>query len=698
MEKFQKLIDNILNPSEEFTPIPFWFLNDTLEISKLRQQLEDFKDKGVNAVILHPRIGIPKELPYLSEEYFCIIKETVKAASTLHMKIVLYDEGMYPSGSAHGEVVKINPGYASKGITIRKNAGDGKIIASLGDGNLLVQDFTNGTIRGIHFGEDDGESGAPKSADILNPSAVDCFITLTHDAYYRHLKKYFGNTVIGFFTDEPCVMGRNITEFFPWTDGLEAELTEKGANLPELAALFKGEENASTVIYKESIRQRLCKVYYKKLSDWCENHGIWLMGHPEKSDDIDEETYFHVPGQDLVFRWVSPENGGLTGIDSVQAKCSSDAARHTGKRRNSNECFGVCARPDNPFHLTSGDMKWMTDWLGVRGVNMLIPHAFYYSLRGKRLMERPPDVGPGNIWWQYYKLYSDYVKRVSYIMTDSKNCAKTAVICESGNMPDNPEFYENQVEFNYLPKRLLCNAEMSHDSFSIGGYSYPYYMADEDMNLPGKRISSFSEIPDRDFIPVKPFDKLRCSHLIKDGIDLYFFTNEGEKPLEVNGSVPVKGTAVYFDLWNSDIWQENPLQTDADGRIPLSFSLNRRESLLVLISPQSGEKIYPQKSRQKLLNLNFTLTSENELTKEYTGECIIDEPAGNEIVTVEADEMVVCLCNGEFAGVSLWNPHCFNVGKHLKPGLNKIKLAVTGSAANKYSPPGVAFGLRDINI
>ena len=82
------------------------------------------------------------------------------------------------------------------------------------------------------------------------------------------------------------------------------------------------------------------------------------MGHPHQSDDIEVEKYFHVPGQDLVYRWVSPEGGGTSGMDSVMAKCSADAARLMGRRRNSNECFGACTRGDNPWDLTGEDMKW----------------------------------------------------------------------------------------------------------------------------------------------------------------------------------------------------------------------------------------------------------------------------------------------------------------------------------------------------
>ena len=172
----EQLLRAIENPPEEFSPVPFWFFNDRPDEGKILRELKDYKEKGVDAIVLHPRIGIPEDIPYLSEAYFQAVRFIVKSADSLGMKIVLYDEGMYPSGSAHGMVVAENPDYASKGITLSDKPEGGEVITEFSDGKYLVYGFTGGTIRGIHFGEDDGEVGAPKSADILNPDAVDAFI------------------------------------------------------------------------------------------------------------------------------------------------------------------------------------------------------------------------------------------------------------------------------------------------------------------------------------------------------------------------------------------------------------------------------------------------------------------------------------------------------------------------------------------
>ncbi len=675
-----KIIKDLQNPPREFSPIPFWFLNDRLEKAELKRQLEDFNDKGVNAVVLHPRIGLPNDFEYLSEEYFDIIGFIVKTAKELDMKVVLYDEAMYPSGSAHGLVVKANPDFASVGITVTDNTSEGQVIAEFTDGKYIVSRKCGGTIRGIHYGEDDGEINAPLSANILNPFAVDKFIELTHEQYYRHLSEYFGNTIIGFFTDEPCILGRNASGYFEWTDGLEDEIIAVGGKLSELRALFQNNTNSTTEKYKQIITNKLNNTYYKKLSDWCSAHKIALMGHPKESDDIDEEQYFHIPGQDLVFRWVSPEKGSVDGVHSVQAKCSSDAARHMQRRRNSNECFGVCSRNCIPWYFTADDMKWYIDWLGVRGVNLFIPHAFYYSIKGKRKDERPPDVGPNNIWWEHYRLFSDYIKRVSYLMTDSKNCADIAILCKSGDMK--PEivkgFYENQIEFNYLPYNCLENAATTDEKLCIAGYEYNYIIGDTDLQV--KKISSADDVNDRDFHIDRRIKDLRVTHIIKYGVNMYFVVNEGENDIDINADMPVCGIPVLMDLWSCKYYGI-PYTYDGE-RTYIHLSLKRRESVVILFDTENAK--YESAPDRTKIELNFALTDESELTKTYTAVYEKSNNPQNEYFTFAFEEMAECFVNSELCDVRFWG-HEFEVGRLLRKGKNEIRIVVTDNIANKYS-------------
>nr|MCR5606160.1 hypothetical protein [Treponema sp.] len=465
-------IDKVINnPSSRFSPLPFWFWNDDLSKDEILRQMSAFKEKGIDGFVIHPRLGLPESIEYLSDKYFDYVEYAVEKAHEMNMTVVLYDEAMYPSGSCHGEVVKTNPEYASQGLRISdKNdvAEKEKLVASVDTSKgikYFIQTPSNGTIRGVHYGEDDGEEKAPKSSNLLDKEAVRCFINLTYEKYYSHLSKYFGNTIKAFFTDEPNVLGRCCrTDVIAWTDGLLEEFIANGGKKIDLTFLFDEGDNFAKSIYHKTVYNRLSESYYKQLSSWCASHSIFLTGHPEKSSDIGYLKYFQAPCQDIVWRFVALEDDKyIKGNDSVMGKCSSDSARHRGKERNGNECFGCCGRIEDPFKFTKEDMLWYLNWLFVRGVNLIYPHAFYYSLRGERKNERPPEVGMHSEFWNDYKELSDYIKVMCELNFHAVNQADVAIICSDSLLSWKiaRPLFENQIEFNYLEEELLseCNIE-----------------------------------------------------------------------------------------------------------------------------------------------------------------------------------------------------------------------------------------------
>lgn len=693
----QSLIEKILNPSKEFTPIPFWFWNDALTDEEIIRQMKDFHEKGVDGVVLHPRIGMPESIPYLSDVFMHFVRTAVETAAELGMYIVLYDEAMYPSGSAHGLVVAENPAYASQGIILTDDPTAGKLIHTCGDGRHIVQINSGGRIRGIHFGEDDGQPGAPPAGDLLSQDAVDAFIRITHERYYEVVGEYFGSTVIGFFTDEPMMLGRGSRPgCLPWTWGFEEDFAAMGGDLEELEALFVGGQNASTRLYEEAIARRELEVYYQSLHRFCEEHGIALMGHPHRGDDIDCESCFHIPGQDVVWRVIGPERGGLTGEESAQGKCSSDAARVKGRRRNSNECFGVCVRDGIPWYFTGGDMKWYLDYLGVRGVNLFIPHAFYYSTRDARKDERPPDVGPNNIWWEHYATIAGYMKRLSSLMTDSDNEARVCVLCENRGMrvEEVKEFFQNQVEFNYLPYAEL-RADMVRDGkLYVGDHTYDYVYCDDRHLVNGvPSIGGVGDLPYRDLYTQTSAPDLRVTRIKKDGVRMAFLTNEGNEVIDTEAALDGETSLVAVDLWRGTHWRV-PTRIE-EGRTRFPLLLGARESLLLVLD-DTREIDAPPPPEKHYAEVDFTLLTEDEerFVKTYVGTLTVKEGDYRpRWIRVEAEEMVECFVNGRFAGFSLWNPHEPELTDLLEAGDNEIILRVTGNAANRFTPHRIAYGL-----
>ncbi len=608
-EGLKRLIREFEHPADEFSPMPFWFWNDTLTEAEISRQMRAFKDKGVDGFVIHPRLGLDPEIPYMGEKWLYFVGYAVALAKELDMKVMLYDEAMYPSGSCCGQVVAENPDYAAKGLRMSHSptlAEGERLVAQAvygGEPTFFVLTPSRGTIRGVYYGQDDGEPGAPPAADLLNPDAVAAFIRLTHQKYYDALSEYFGNTVMAIFTDEPSLMGRGaLPGLIPWTTDFLEDFKALGYDETHLPALFAERNEATEPIKRDYLRlvfERMNRNYYGQIADWCERHGILLAGHPESSADIHLLSRFGIPCQDIVWRYLYPgDPTNIRGVHSTMGKCASDSARHRGKRRNGNECFGVCGHKDDPYAFERADMKWYLDWLFARGCNLIIPHAFYYSLREKRKDERPPEVGMHSVFWDEYNEISDYIKRCCAFNTDSVNVTDIAVLCTERDLPHEPVrvLYENQVEFNYLETSLLDRVTVSNGTAKLAEQAYRVIIVDRDHDpkttafltefrraggtiIDRRHYSAEADYlsavcqGSRTVLNVDSSEHLRMTHIQKYGVDVVFLSNEGETPLSAT---------VHEKI--SEIWDSERGSRVAHADDTLTLTLPPRKSVHLILA------------------------------------------------------------------------------------------------------------------
>jgi len=737
MSKTDELRAAFLNPGDEFSPMPFWFWNDELTEEELKRQIHDFHDHGVAGFVIHPRKGLPSTIPYLSDKYMHFVRFAVEEADRLGMEVILYDEAMYPSGSAHGMVVKENPAWASRCLIMETAENDvpaddeliAVCAANVSDGKasgieeINPQDgvyhlpnegktllcfrvcFSGGTIRGIHEEEDDGERFAPASADLLNPEAVQAFIRLTHERYYECLSEYFGKTVIAMFTDEPDIVGRRSRKGCKaWTDGFLPAFGE-AKDLPALFMDAGEETEAIRLRYRRAINHRMSQTYYGQLADWCEKHHIALTGHPAKGWDIGLLHPFQLPGQDVVWRYVGPGNG-VSGAESVLAKCAADAARHAGRRRNLNECFGCCGPDGLQWAFSPDDMKWYMDHLFVRGTNLLCPHAFFYSVRDGRGDERPPDVGPNNVWWPFYSEVAAYMRRLSWLMTDSVNQARVAVLCEEDSMPWETciPLYENQIEFNYLELSRVPECTLKDGALCIGKQRYTHVLTGE---------ADLSALP-RDAVVTPAAPGLRVSHVVKDGLDLYLLVNEGEETISGALRVAVQGKAEWWNAWTGET---KAASLREDGSYALT--LPRRESLILCIDPTESActaadtveetvclkplSLCEWKLTRMEDSVSVRLTADEngclpgfetiEGWADYSGwasyETALDLVENTRLDLGEAHEMVRIRFNGKEIAHKLWSPYVFE----LPAGSGVLTVEVCNTLCNRLDGKALPSGL-----
>lgn len=689
---FERMRAEFIDPPKEYTQIPFWFWNDELTDEGILQQIAKMEEKGVHGFIPHARMGLSEKIGYMTDEWLRLVKVAVEEADRRGMTVHLYDEGMYPSGSAHGEVVKGRPDLASQGLSaVRKDVSgpnpnfnysielkereklvaavliqkgekenlylrkSARIVPPLDRGTLDIPegDWTlflfvltpsGGVIRGVHWDEEDDQPNAPPAADLLNRETAERFIHFSYEKYYQALKPYFGKTVRAMFTDEPSFFAkRGKRGLQPWTGGFLEDINaylgyDFTPYLPLLwAEAGDGIETTIRYDFQCALAHALNERYYKPLSDWCRNHNVALTGHPAGSGDMDPIRYFQLPGQDVVWRWVLPGKTSLEGENSTLGKSATSVAYQTKRPLVLNECYGAYG-----WQLTMDEMKWLADWLFVRGTNRLAPHAFYYSVQDKRIFERPPCVAWNNLWWDDYALFSIYTNRMSWLMTNIKPVTHVAILTRPGHTPWRVAklLFEKQIDFHYLDVSYLDDVTIGKETITIGHGTYHALVLDDIGMLQSKTVERLTQMADSgvDIVaagqPVSlhplqgkqdseilqrltgnehyrfvnednalitiiagriPFDlrcpydvttDLRSMHFIKEGAHFYLLTNEGDNLLQ---AFTILDQKTVPEIWNAETGETRVLE-EASNRVDeftIPLTLYPRQSTIVVFPPHA---------------------------------------------------------------------------------------------------------------
>ena len=398
-------------PGKEFRGAPFWSWNDDLEDKELARQIKEMDENGWGGFFMHSRIGLIT--PYLTKEWMKRIRTCVSEAKKRGMGAWLYDEDRWPSGFAGG-IVTAKDENKMKGLEC--------------------------TIEGENIVSTRVITGPPNPwynnqtyLDTMNPEAVDDFIEVTHEAYYREFGSEFGKSIPGIFTDEPNYFTFQGGAFspsdpskkvcvIPWTGGFQEYFRKrKGYDIMEKLPLlfFPGEGcEKARYDYWEAATDLFLESYSKKMYDWCEERNLRYAGHYLCEDTLESQIlcigaamphyeYMHVPGIDHLCRNIS---------NVMTPKQCSSAAHQLGRLRTLSETYGCSGQN---FSFTG--RKWIGDWEFVLGINILNHHLSLYSMKGCRKRDFPPNIYFQQPWWKYNRVIEDYFTRLTYMLTRGKH-------------------------------------------------------------------------------------------------------------------------------------------------------------------------------------------------------------------------------------------------------------------------------------
>lgn len=350
-------------------------------------------------------------------------------------------------------------------------------------------------------------------ADTLNKEASLAYIKEFYQPTYDKFAKYFGNTFLGFFADEPAF--NNLTrkepfklttlgtpfEIYPWNDAMTARYEKNIKNIISLWFDFSDNSHIENrICYMDAITNLYSDCYCQTIGNWCRKHRISYIGHIIEDNNAHSGTgcgaghYFRalkgqdMPGVDVVLHQIMP---GMTEYSTagyvsykhmnnkffnyILAKLASSYA-HFDQTKNGNalcEIFGAYGWAEG-----TKIMKYLADHMLVRGINYFVPHAFSPK---KNDTDCPPnfyDSGK-NPEYRYFRHIISHIEKSSNLLKNGIHVSTCAILYDAEFRWAGLNFiheeniaqvlYDNQLDYDILPADVLGELTVKN---SINGEKY----------------------------------------------------------------------------------------------------------------------------------------------------------------------------------------------------------------------------------
>lgn len=757
------------------------------------------------------------------------------AASARNMKVWILDDKRFPTGYANGLLQEKYPqlrrhylrehhvdvlGPARDGAVLVPPCAEGErilaIVAYRRSGNgeeicgqpILLEKEENCDFLYFNLPEGcfrifvlyDTPYGSPEDhrwfINILSKESVQILIDAVYEPHYTHYGRYFGNTLAGFFSDEPSFgcehmgpFGSDVPFYYrtigqagtalPWDISVEEYLKKDGIANPQaaipllwyphveiqektdgkqtdLAEVRLSYMNALTNIWKEN--------FSYGLGNWCRAHGVKYIGHIIEDMNAHSRIggsaghYFRalsgqdMAGIDVVLHQILPGMGSYSNAAPIAggvadptffhytlAQLAASLSRLEPHMHGKAMCevFGAYGWAEG-----APMMKWLIDFLLVRGINHFVPHAF--SVRSPN-SDCPPHFYAGG-WNPQYEGFAElmrYTNRAAHLLKGkSRQAPGTILYYAEGEWMSQGDFlygdvpakllYDAHIDYDILPLDALKEAQCSQGKLMVNGHAHTFLIIPYAKRYPeelqdcirrfeaaGVYVAMMKDVKDGnpllkeirkrelawDYGTVDPF--LRIAHFQENDGAYFMFMNEANHEINEEICLPEKGSYLTLKLLTGEITaSEAP-----DGRIRMQLA--QGESAIVYFGDYPKEK-YPRPfliQEERALDLRWEIAlKESGLDKSFrtykknsdlvniTGSSALPNFSGeiyykttlflNEIGTYRLSlgktyHTAKLYVNGKPLGIRISEPYAWDVSNALQQGENVIEVIVANTLVNR---------------
>ena len=406
--------------------------------------------------------------------------------------------------------------------------GDGILLTDY-EQDFLFWDVPEGTYRIFFIIQTRKGSWENMRYDIngLDEKSVHALIESVYESHYEHFGEYFGNTLVGFFSDEPGLYteylgpwGQDAGAYYrtigqpgiaiPWSDEVTRMMLEKEdmfeIKLPGLWYSIEEKSHHIRLEYMDLITILWQKNFSMQLGEWCRSHDVLYTGHIVEDMNAHMRLgfstghYFRglsgqdMSGIDIVLHQVLPgfaeydvsariANGtaGNEFFHYVLPKLGSSLARIEPRMQGRAMCevFGAYGWAED-----TACMKWLIDFLFVRGINRFVPHAFddvYPDL------DCPPHfyAQGQNPQFEGFSKLINYINQVGSLLEGTTLQTSGAIFyMAEAEWLSSPSYrtmdevakvlYDAHVDFDILPLDALQSAELQNQKLIVNGKKHDF--------------------------------------------------------------------------------------------------------------------------------------------------------------------------------------------------------------------------------
>lgn len=520
----ERLVTADTNPSSHILPF-LWMKGE--DNGTIGEELDRIEECGIREVCLESRPHPDFCGPGWWENVDFILEEARKRG----MRVWILDDDKFPTGHCNGALSgqweKQKVYLAERHVDImgpcRNNAllvenfcgSDGKLLGILAcpkpDGETLavsgegIIDLTRQCENGfVYFDLPKGAyrlfvmfttrkgGGRADYMNLIDTDSVRVLIDAVYEKHYERYKDYFGNTLAGFFSDEPELgnvngypfdntLGKKDTKL-PWSGELEEELRAAWGDdfLISLPALWYDSGSRTVAVrstYMDHMSGLVKKCFSGQLGEWCAQRGVEYIGHIIEDDNAHARMacsighYFremegqHMAGIDVVHhqivpgftepvhQWIAGDRDGEF-FHFGLGKLGSSAAHIDPRKKNRALCeiFGNYGWAEgNSF------MRWLTNHMLVRGINEFTPHAFSMNYPDT---DCPPHFyargnHPG---FACFTQLMKYMNRAAHLLTGGVHLADAAVLYHG-----EAEWSGGRTMYFQKPGRVIMEHQLDYD-------------------------------------------------------------------------------------------------------------------------------------------------------------------------------------------------------------------------------------------